>query len=184
MEQQSEIHAEAGEHRRPPQEQPERQDLDRHTEEVENKASALHKSLVGLGIPGPGIRVDEVTGEASLIDLVRMLCPDKNPECVKKTLARVIANDCEHGATQQDQTWDTPSPFQKSCATSRSGQATPVGDAKNNDRGLWLLPAGATRKFRRQSAETITRVLGGDVTLCEEIEQRCARLQSTEEGRA
>lgn len=31
---------------------------------------------------------------------------------------------------------------------------------------------------------TPSRVLGGDVSLCAEIEERCARLQSTEEGRA
>ncbi|CAN0320740.1 unnamed protein product, partial [Hapterophycus canaliculatus] len=38
-------------------------------------------------------------------------------------------------------------------------------------------------EFRRQSAETICRVLGGDVSLCQEIEQRCSCLQSTEKGR-
>ncbi|CAN0423497.1 unnamed protein product [Scytosiphon promiscuus] len=48
---------------------------------------------------------------------------------------------------------------------------------------IWMLPAGAAKEFRRQSALTITRVLGGDVTLCDEIEQRCALLQSTQEGR-
>lgn len=49
---------------------------------------------------------------------------------------------------------------------------------------IWLLPARAAKEFRRQSAHTICRVLGGDTSLCDEIEQRYARLQSTEEGRA
>lgn len=49
---------------------------------------------------------------------------------------------------------------------------------------IWLLPSGAAKEFRRQPAQTICRVLGGDVSLCDEIEQLCARLQSTEESRA
>ncbi|CAN0114023.1 unnamed protein product [Ectocarpus sp. 12 AP-2014] len=158
--------------------QPEQQDFDQHIEEVGPKASALHKSLVGLGITGPGIRVDEATGEASLIDLVRMLCPDKTPDYVKKTLSRVIA---------QDGNGDLESPLAGRVhyiKINGHGQVTPVGDAKTAVEVAWLLPSTRAKEFRRQSAETICRVLGGDVTLCEEIEERCARLQSTEEGMA
>ncbi|CAM9978217.1 unnamed protein product, partial [Ectocarpus sp. 6 AP-2014] len=64
------------------------------------------------------------------------------------------------------------------------GRSTPVNDAKTIVEIMWLLPTSAAKAFRRQSAEVITRVLGGDVSLCGEIEERCARLESTSEGRS
>lgn len=59
-----------------------------------------------------------------------------------------------------------------------------MSDAKTITEIIWLLPARAAKEFRRQSAETICRVLSGDTSICEEIESRCARLQGSEEGRA
>ena len=49
---------------------------------------------------------------------------------------------------------------------------------------IWRLPGKAAKELRRKSAEIIVRVLGGDLTLCEEIEERYAHLQQTSEGRA
>jgi hypothetical protein len=45
-----------------------------------------------------------------------------------------------------------------------------------------LLPGKIARQFRSSSAKVVCRVLGGDVSICEEIEKRHAQLQSTEEG--
>ncbi|ACH46827.1 unknown [Feldmannia species virus] len=62
------------------------------------------------------------------------------------------------------------------------GNITPVADAKTIAEKNWLLPGHAAKQFRRQSAEIVMRVLGGDTTLCNEIEKRCVDLQSTSHG--
>jgi hypothetical protein len=64
------------------------------------------------------------------------------------------------------------------------GHETPVADAKTLVEIVWLCPSRAAREFRRKSAQTICRVLGGDLTIINEIEQRHNQLNGSEEGRA
>jgi hypothetical protein len=59
-----------------------------------------------------------------------------------------------------------------------------VADARTLIEIVWDLPGRAATEFRRKSATTVCRVLGGDVSLVEEIEARHAALQETTEGRA
>lgn len=59
-----------------------------------------------------------------------------------------------------------------------------MSDAKTIVEVIWLLPSRAAKEFRRDSAKTIVRVLGGDVSMCQKIETRYAQLQMTKEGRA
>jgi hypothetical protein len=49
---------------------------------------------------------------------------------------------------------------------------------------VWSLPGKAAREFRRNSARAVCRVLGGDLSLVNEIEARYSALQATEAGRA
>ena len=59
---------------------------------------------------------------------------------------------------------------------------TPVADARTLVEIVWLLPGKAARAFRRTSAVTVCRVLGGDLTMVQEIEARHNALASTVEG--
>ncbi|ACH46824.1 unknown [Feldmannia species virus] len=64
------------------------------------------------------------------------------------------------------------------------GKSTPVADAKTLVEIIFLLPGQKACKFRRKSAEKVCRLMGGDMSLVVEIEQRCTALESTPEGRA
>ena len=155
--------------------------------QVETKASVLQKSLRSVNING-SVRIDEPCGEASAIDVIKMLCPGTNSNNAAFMLARVLKKDAEDKGPHDvvgDRCRSTPLAERVHyIKINGRGNVTPCCDAKTIVEIIWLLPARAAKEFRRQSAETICRVLGGDVTLCDEIEQRCARLQSTEEGRA
>lgn len=164
----------------PPRSQPEEL-----VEEFESKSVTLQKALRAMNIIG-SVRIDEPTALASNIDVVKLLCPGKNEDYAKQALGRVIAKD-DLARLESGQNEPNSKPLSERVRRIKingKGRETPVSDAKTIVEIIWLLPAGAAREFRRQSAETITRVLGGDTSLCEEIEQRCGRLQSTEEGRA
>ncbi|KAG5190875.1 hypothetical protein JKP88DRAFT_175123 [Tribonema minus] len=65
-----------------------------------------------------------------------------------------------------------------------NGKLTPCADARTLVEIVWSLPGKPARAFRRTSATTVCRVLGGDVSLVDEIEGRCRALQATEVGRA
>ncbi|KAG5179318.1 hypothetical protein JKP88DRAFT_327157 [Tribonema minus] len=60
---------------------------------------------------------------------------------------------------------------------------TPCADARTLVEIVWSLPGKPARAFRRTSATTVCRVLGGDVSLVDEIEWWCRALQATEVGR-
>ncbi|ACH46756.1 unknown [Feldmannia species virus] len=141
-------------------------------ESVETKASVLQNCLRSVNIIG-SIRVDEDTGLGSLIDIVKIVCPDMCKVYAKTTLARVLEEWPHHVAD-----------CVKRLKINGRGHVTPVADAKTIAEIIWLLPGRAAREFRRQSAEIVMRVLGGDTTLCKEIEERSVGLQSTREGRA
>jgi hypothetical protein len=63
------------------------------------------------------------------------------------------------------------------------GQETPCADARTLVEIVWALPGKAARVFRRTSAKTVCRVLGGDLSLVAEIEA-CHDSLQTEGGKA
>ncbi len=91
-----------------------------------------------------------------------MLCPENSKDYANKTLSRVIARD----ANEQSGNGQNVSLVERVhyIRINRKPPVTPVADAKTIVEIIWLLPAIAAREFRRQSAETICRVLGGDVS--------------------
>ncbi|CAM9311655.1 unnamed protein product, partial [Hapterophycus canaliculatus] len=124
------------------------------------------------------IRIDGDSMKASIIDIIRVMCPKAAPENAAHILTRFLED--ENGPTR-------PTPISDRIDYMKingKGNTTPVCDAKTLVEIIWLLPSRAAKEFRRQSAHTIARVLDGNTSLCDEIEQRCARLQSTEEGMA
>jgi hypothetical protein len=60
-----------------------------------------------------------------------------------------------------------------------SGKLSPVATAKVLIELAWLLPGNKAQEFRRASADKVRRVLGGDVSLLDEIEQRHAAVDGT-----
>lgn len=115
-----------------------------------------------------------------MIDVVRMLCPGVNANNAAFMFARVIKNDQDEGPPGVVYAPRRIVPVAGRVhyiKINGKGHEPPVSDAKTIVEVIWLLPARAAREFRKQSAETIRRVPGGDVSLCDEIEQRCARLR-------
>ena len=61
------------------------------------------------------------------------------------------------------------------------GRETPVADAATLVEIAWLCPGKAAIQFRRKGAETVCRMLGGDLTLVDEIQRRRAHVAGTAE---
>ena len=166
----------------PPVQQAEEQ----YVEGVETKAVVLRKALRAMNIQG-SVRVDERSGMVSDIDVIKMLCPEASSEYAAQMLKRVLEREDSAGGNHSLQNAQHSAPLADRVhylKINGDGHVTPVSDAPTAIEIIWLLPARAAREFRKQSADTIARVLGGDVSLCAEIEQRCARLAKTDEGRA
>lgn len=124
------------------------------------------------------IRVDTATQQGSVIDVIRMVlrCDSSS---ANTTLRRLKEDFPELGADLGG--------LGSACSQLRingKGKLTPVADAKTLVEIVFLLPGKIARDFRRKSANKVCRLLGGDMTLVSEIEQRRASLESTEEGRA
>ena len=58
---------------------------------------------------------------------------------------------------------------------------TPVTDAATLVEVAWLCPGKAAVKFRRNGAESVCRMLGGDLALVDEIQRRHAEVAGTAE---
>lgn len=173
------------------QEQAQEQEQVRQQEPpVEQQAEVpdLQEDLKRAGIIGD-VRVDNTSLRVSTIDAIRLVCPDADANYAGQMLIRLMEKDNEECGNSSVAGMDAcnyvpiADRVERMCING-GGRETPVSDAKTTVEIMFLLPTGKAREFRRQSAQTICRVLGGDVSLCEEIETRCLRLQSTEEGRA
>ena len=115
-----------------------------------------------------GIRVDKATQKGSVNDVVRCIC-GKTGDHPSQTLSRIL------GANPQIST---------KCAKLRidgKGTETPVADAATLVEIAWLLPGKTAAQFKRQAAESVCRLLGGDLTLVDEIQQRHEELNGTAE---
>ncbi len=61
------------------------------------------------------------------------------------------------------------------------GRETPVADAATLVEIAWLLPGKKAASFRRTGAESVCRMLGGDLSLVDEIQRRHAQVAGTTE---
>ncbi|CAM9194336.1 unnamed protein product, partial [Ectocarpus sp. 8 AP-2014] len=153
---------------------PAQQAQEQHVEGVEKKAVVLRKALRAMNIEG-SVRVDEPTGMVSNIDVIKMLCPEKNDDYAKIALARIIARDDREPSLRSRVSY---------IKINGSGHQSPVTDFSTLVEIIWMLPTGASREFRRKSAETICRVMGGDLSLCRQIEQNALVWNCVEGGEA
>ena len=118
------------------------------------------------------IRVDLASRTGSVIDVIRLVNPETSSNQASCTFKRLATELPELAA---------------SCCQLRingKGKLTPCADAKLLVEIVWSLPGKAARAFRRTSARAVCRVLGGDLSLVDEMEGRCRALQATQAGRA
>ena len=115
-----------------------------------------------------GIRVDRATQKGSVYDVISMVTQRDNTH-VTQALARITKSNAE---------------FNPKCVKLRingKGRETPVADAATLVEIAWLCPGKAAVQFRRKGAETVCRMLGGDLTLVDEIQRRHAQVAGTAE---
>ncbi|KAG5179474.1 hypothetical protein JKP88DRAFT_256260 [Tribonema minus] len=118
------------------------------------------------------IRINLASGMGSVLDVIRLVNPEIPSNQASSTFKRVAT--------------ELPD-MASSCCQLRingNGKLTPCADARTLVEIVGSLPGKPARAFRRTSATTVCRVLGGDVSLVDEIEGRCRALQATEMGRA
>jgi hypothetical protein len=116
------------------------------------------------------IRVDADTKKGSVIDVIRLVNPKLSSSNAGNTWAKLASAELGIRYTQ--------------VRINGKGKLTPVADARALMEIVWVLPGKAARDVRRASAQTVCRMLGGDLALVQEIEHRHHTWQESEEGRA
>lgn len=124
------------------------------------------------------IRVDTATKKGSVIDVARMVLG-----CTS-SVANTYLGRLKAEASKLDTESSHPLDRCTQLRINGKGKLTPVADAKTLIEIIFLLPGQKASGFRRKGAKYVCRVVGGDMSLVTEIEQRRAALESTEEGRA
>jgi len=112
------------------------------------------------------IRVDKKTQKASVIDVIKLVTGQNNDAA--STIFKRLSNDVRTNCSK--------------LRINGKGRETPVADAPTLVSLIWELPGKAARAFRRQSAHWVCRILGGDLRLAQEIEQRY--VQTSQEAKS
>ena len=112
---------------------------------VESKASKLKKSLEEANITG-NIRVDESTGKASLIDVIKIICPTMNDKYASLALSRIIKHQSSNNGDclAHHITW---------LQINGMGHMTPVANLSTIVEVIWMLPGKKAKEFCRKSSE-------------------------------
>ena len=120
-----------------------------------------------------GVRWDAETRRGSVLDVIRLVT-ESDARYASKTFARITeaypsvvrtSVDIEDGLPTESNIGS----FQFSGERQRS---TPVAPLKTLVEIAWLLPGRRAAEFRRAGAATMCRVLGGDLSLVDEIRER------------
>lgn len=126
--------------------------------------SALTASVPAL----PSIRIDRGTNKGSVYDTIKVVTGANSNHCVQQFIRL-----CEQ----------KPDYLQKTTKIyiNGAGRLTPVADAATLIELVWDLPGKPAREFCRASADKVRRLMGGDVSLVNEIEQRHSEIAGTDE---
>jgi hypothetical protein len=129
------------------------------------------ESVTAAGSDGvlPSIRIDTATQKGSVYDVV-MAVTGCDQAWVTKTYSRL----CERYPN-----FKAPGLKVSKIKINDSGRETPVADAATLIEIAFLLPGNKAREFCRAGAEKVQRVLGGDLTLIDEIERRHEQVSGT-----
>ena len=115
-----------------------------------------------------GIRVDQATQKGSVYDVIHFVTQG-NSGYSARTLARLSEQHPELN------------PKWMKLKINGKGRATRVADAATLVEIAWVRPGKAASQFRRQGAESVCRLLGGDLTLVDQIQRRHAQVAGTGE---
>ena len=127
-------------------------------------SSALTASAPAL----PSIRIDRGTNKGSVYDTIKVVTGASSSHCVQQFIRL-----CEQ----------KPDYVQRTIKIHINGvgRLTPVADAATLIELVWDLPGKRAREFCRASADKVRRMMGGDVSLVDEIERRHVEIAGTEE---
>ena len=127
--------------------------------ETETTTPIIRKALCDVNTVFGSVRIDKASGKASSIDVIRLVLRSDS-STANTTLRRLLAvDDC------------TPSMKSriKYLRINGCGKITPVADLRTLIEIVWKLPGRTSTAFRWKSAETVCRVMGGDLNLLREI---------------
>lgn len=115
-----------------------------------------------------GIKVDQATQKGSVNDVIALVQSTKTRNAWQ-SMRRLAADHPDlHPRCMQ-------------LRINGKGRETPVADAPTLVEIAWLLPGKRAARFRRRGAETVCRMLGGDLTLVDEIQRRHTQVAGTAE---
>ncbi|DBB04570.1 TPA: hypothetical protein ACH3X1_012650 [Trebouxia sp. C0004] len=115
-----------------------------------------------------GIRVDRGTQKGSIYDVIQLVTQGD-----PRYSARVLARLNEHHPDLHPK-WMKPK-------INGKGRDTLVADAATLVEVAWHCPGRTATEFKRKGAETVCRILGGDLTLVDEIQRRHSQVAGTAE---
>ena len=115
-----------------------------------------------------GIRVDQATQKGSVYDVVHIIC-NRPGNYASQTFSRL-----ERAHPELTPKWCK-------LKIDGKGRATPAADAATLVEIAWLCPGHAAAAFRRKGAESVCRMLGGDLSMVDEIQRRHAQVAGTAE---
>jgi len=116
-----------------------------------------------------GIRVDTASQRGSIRDVIQMVTKRRDGSHLSQVLSRILKDNPELN------------PKWVKLKINGKGQLTPVADAATLVEIAWLCPGTAATAFRRKGAESVCRLLGGDLQLVDEIQRRHAQVTGTAE---
>lgn len=112
------------------------------------------------------IRIDTATNKGSVIDVVRAICGGSS-SYASEIILNITNVDMELGGKITH------------VNINNKGKPTPVADAVTLMELVWVLPGKHAKDVRRQCAELLCRVLGGDLDVAEGIKHQHDSIQGT-----
>ena len=116
-----------------------------------------------------GIRVDQATQKGSVNKVIALVTGKKGSYAIQLFLR---IKECNNELI----------PRCDKLRINGKGRGTPVADAATLVEIAWLCPGRGATEVRREGAESVCRMLGGDLSLVDEIQRRHAQVAGTAEG--
>lgn len=139
----------------------------------EDKTFLLSKALNSIDVEGV-VKVDESTGKVSLIDIIRILCPDKTDSELISVLEAYLDKYIKIFHDMPLNLREDYDPFTDSLEyveVHDKNRLSPVGGPNLASKIIWTTPSEKLNDFRMKFSEAVCRVLGGEekVEECEKI---------------
>ena len=115
-----------------------------------------------------GIRIDQATQKGAVYDVISVVTKASSAYAV-----RILSRIQKHYPENMTKC--------HKLKINGKGRETPVADAATMVEIAWLCPGKAAVTFRRKGAESVCRMLGGDLTLVDEIQRRHTQVAGTAE---